>query len=814
MFAKKVNLPTSPSEWNELELTLNLLLVTSGEKVKELEFLEVSDPGVHWLPLLDQEYRQNRITKNTSQPKALHFYGFKGGQARSTVLAMLARQLADDGYRVLAIDADIEAPSLHVLLNTTATTTSQTLLGLVHSNVQPHPLAAYRTRVGGGCIDLLPCRPSGSDFDMDFAAFALRTALDVTLLEKAVQRMLVTQFQRPDNEKYDVVLYDHRSGLASSVLPMMQAHPGPAVVCLRIDDQSLGAVPLIEVLFSQRSDLPGAFVNFSLDPDENREKTLRKYEDKIGKYLESLGAALLRGADPEYDAFSPEELSRYWISWYHDRAFFADQFPKLTEIAETNRQSLLQLREVLDLSGKALPTVDRTIGDDTIHPRLSTSGAIDQGNFIEPSEFSRLFESNTSISYIFGRKGTGKTRLLRELRERNLGEPLLVAADRQQPGELASSSALFNDLAQIYVDNAENLWWELLDAALSSKNTTDESFQATLSKRITSSDIRRPNLSAIAHKASNLKSPRAFLIDGVETAFTAGRISRFVEGLFRFILVVQSDPLFSEKISIRLFLRTDLARNAIQNVEQQTAGRTLDILWNAQSIFNFVLSRIGQIDWFKTNFPSTVAQIQQQSDRIRLGDLQEEEYERLLLEIFPKRLRRNNLQTLTFLKTYFSDAAGDDEARAAFYPRLFVSFLTLIANPEELPKAKGPLTAIEDGRVNQALVLAAHDEASKRYLSEVEQELSFLLELVPDKDQNVVKVRQLLEAFNGLPTPFNVERCIETLASRLNITDSHIRESLIRMKDIGMFEERPRYPGDWRVGRLFKSALNMKYVRS
>jgi hypothetical protein len=150
-----------------------------------------------------------------------------------------------------------------------------------------------------------------------------------------------------------------------------------------------------------------------------------------------------------------------------------------------------------------------------------------------------------------------------------------------------------------------------------------------------------------------------------------------------------------------------------------------------------------------------------------------------------------------------------------FYPRLFTTFLDLIAGQVTFPNRKVAPTPIEDGHIHQALVLAAHEEASKRYLAEVQQELAFLLELDADKKENEARVKQLLSAFDGLKTPFVVEERIVELKKKLpRIKITQLRASLTKMKDLGMFEERPRFPGEWRAGRLFKSALNMKYVRS
>jgi Mrp family chromosome partitioning ATPase len=45
--------------------------------------------------------------------RVVTFYSYKGGTGRSMALANVAWILASAGYRVLAIDWDLEAPGLH-----------------------------------------------------------------------------------------------------------------------------------------------------------------------------------------------------------------------------------------------------------------------------------------------------------------------------------------------------------------------------------------------------------------------------------------------------------------------------------------------------------------------------------------------------------------------------------------------------------------------------------------------------------------------------------------------------------------------------
>ena len=92
-------------------------------------------------------------------------------------------------------------------------------------------------------------------------------------------------------------------------------------------------------------------------------------------------------------------------------------------------------------------------------------------------------------------------------------------------------------------------------------------------------------------------------------------------------------------------------------------------------------------------------------------------------------------------------------------------------------------------------------------------ELNYLINLEDNFSENEQKIRSLLSAFNELKTPFKLDQCISELAEKTQIDKSKIRNAIESMKSVGMFEDRPKYPGELRVGRLFKSSLRMKYNR-
>lgn len=796
---------------------IELALLTAGERQDHFSFLDSSTTGTSWLSaftpignttkalpavLADQDDQTGDISPRRRIAKAVHFYGYKGGQGRSTVLVALAKVLADAGYRVLAVDADIEAPSLDAMFNVAAADIDATLMGLTTPGTKLTPLS--RTYVGAsvtGFVDLVPARPVAARYDMDFAAFLLNTSLDASVLELAITTLRQHVDTETENSPplYDVVLFDHRTGLAPSVLPIMEAWPGPAVIFVRPDGMAphIRDSRLLDTLLAHDPESPGAFVSFSLDP----KKTAKDTRSQSARFIDGLLSKIADAMQLEDgDALDPQDLDPYWVFWRHDQNFVDGLQPNPRDMSGSSREAIGQLRSVLGLSGNHTAQMPQCT--------LTSSGSTDDGTFILTPGLAKLFSSDSPYTYIFGRKGTGKTRLLSEFVRRDLAEPLLVANDSRDGG-LPSANYLFKSALAACNRDFEKFWWLLLSAALSIPSTKGEGvFEAALKRQIEllgdgSKETKVFNTPII----SSSTKKRVFVIDGVETAVAANDLRSFVEALFRFLAAVQFDRTYSKLVTIRLLLRTDLVTGAAENVEQQIEGAALYLHWNKTTILNFALARIMSLPWFQTNFPDVCRRLQQMTDRISRGALSDDDSESLLLEIFPAGLERNRLKTTTFFATYFSDAGGDTGNDSAFYPRLFDGFLRTLAGNA------GEGTELVDGRLSSKGVLLAYDQASKSFISDVRTELYSFLDIEPNIDANRSAVDRLIAAFDGLQTPFAIEGIIKALGDRTSIPEDVIRRSLISMQKIGMFEARSGYSGELRARQLYKAGLGMKYVR-
>jgi hypothetical protein len=313
--------------------------------------------------------------------------------------------------------------------------------------------------------------------------------------------------------------------------------------------------------------------------------------------------------------------------------------------------------------------------------------------------------------------------------------------------------------------------------------------------------------------ARELTTPTTLLIDGVETAVSSRETKQFVESLFRVLSTIQNDPSINERIQFKLFIRPDLS-TGIQNIEQQVSGRKLDLRWDEGAIFNYMLAEIERKSWFRDQFRGACEEINGFEHEIVEGRLGRGHYEKLLLEVFPLKIRRNNLLTMTFLRTYFSDAVSESaDSKSSFYPRVVGSFLDHVERQCVADSAKA---LDSNGKVSHTIIVDSFAEATDEFIREIKQELYFALDLNNDSDVNRRLVDELISALSGLQTPFSFEDCVEKLAMRLGdqvSNDRGLRNALRQMRDMGIFEAHPVDPTKWRAGRLFKEALKMKYVR-
>jgi len=750
--------------------------------------------GDHWLrAFLEPTKPLSLLEQAKNGVRVAHFFGYKGGQGRSTVLACLAQRLANEGAKILVLDADIEAPSLDTIFGVAPIGLSSTLLGIARGANPIKPVSALRGR-DQGAVHMLACRPREPLYDIDFAAFALQTSLMPSILSQTATRIRDWALR----EEYHAVLVDHRSGMATTTLAWMMALPGPCVVFSKLDEQWRGAESVFKEVFEANPSNPGVIVSFKPDEedeDQFRRRTLRQRNDLLSVLVEvtATGAHYQAGEQDAEFLVEPSDLEDHWLLWPYDQCFRTINLPDLSSLGSHTRETLAELTGLLDLQ---------------VEPKkkLSPIGSVDQGDLIETDALQKLLQPNNPFAYIFGRKGTGKTRIAAELALRKQAEPLLVDAASTAAYGVKTSDTEFEAAREAFKHSPESLWWSVLLAALQGVDTKSDDMRVRLSSILqlgeTQSWLRQKVIQNLP-----MSNTRVFLIDGIETAFSSSEVYCYVEHLFRFMLAIQSDSQLNERVRIKLFLRTDLKAQGIQNLEQQIDGRLINLYWDYERILNFMLSRLPARSFFDTYFSETIQEIRRILPEVKAGEVSAEKSESILLEIFPRKLRRSNIQMTTFLRLHFADSSGSGPT---YYPRVIDKFLETIDN-EGRSHAEN---ALDEGRVQQKLIIKAHEQAADDYMQQIQQELRFLIEFGQSSaTDNQKYLAQWLNLFAGQKTPFEVTEMETFLTSRMNLDSGIARRCLGQMLSIGIFEKTEDNPNVWRAGRLFKSSLKMKYKR-
>ena len=337
--------------------------------------------------------------------------------------------------------------------------------------------------------------------------------------------------------------------------------------------------------------------------------------------------------------------------------------------------------------------------------------------------------------------------LLRFLADNEMGSPLLVDGNDTSERGFKSGSPELVDAAADFDKQPIIFWFHLISAALHAGTSNTLKLTEAFNKEMI--DHHDEDLTSLIRRLPSGRR-RVLLIDGIETAFRGRQINRFVDGLFAALLAADADPRLRELIDFRVFLRADMI-GTVQNIEQQISGKAIRLSWDTKTILNFVVSRIEESPWFQQHFTVAITEMRKRKDEVLRGQLSIEECEDLLLLVFPTKLRRNNLFTKTFLKTYFADSASERvgmESSLRYYPRIYAQFIEYISDPRKMPPGSFTGSQIDQGRVDQRLIFAAHDAAANDYLEQIKAELVYLLEFDSDITENAQSVNAFLAAFN------------------------------------------------------------------
>ncbi|MFI5531502.1 FxSxx-COOH system tetratricopeptide repeat protein [Kitasatospora sp. NPDC051853] len=258
------------------------------------------------------------------QGRVVTFYSYKGGTGRTMALANTAWILAANGFRVLTVDWDLEAPGLakffRPFLDQAALAGTTGMMDLItdyreealreaehppgwhrdFARVHPHVLSlSWPGFPAGGSLDFL----SAGQLNRDYSEVVGRLDWDL-FYDRFDGGQFFDALKRDMSRRYDYVLIDSRTGLSDIAEICTVQMPDDLVVCFTLSDQSIeGASKIAQHINDRYRERGIRILPVPMRIDEGE-----KEKADAGRALARLRFAGL----PE--GLADEDLAHYWGS--------------------------------------------------------------------------------------------------------------------------------------------------------------------------------------------------------------------------------------------------------------------------------------------------------------------------------------------------------------------------------------------------------------------------------------------------------------------------------------------------------------------
>ncbi|MBL0389501.1 AAA family ATPase [Tumebacillus sp. ITR2] len=592
-------------------LKVMLMSLYTPEEVVELriqmedEETKTFEVPTTWLELMDWGLQGNKIKKVPQNPKTIAFYSFKGGVGRTTALVHSAWSLAAKGKRVVMVDLDFEAPSLHRTQKMTVP--DKGLVDYLYERTNlfgdDEPKISIADTIGE--IDV----PRGKLFvvsagkvDMDYIAKVddLRnlSIYDHRLWED-FREELVEQLQP------DLILIDSRTGINVWGALSMLMISDKSILFMNPNPQNSEGMDTILTSLIKVGIEPHVVMSPVLG-DIGREKAMRLWKN----IDESMEQARGVSRNQERAFIGGGFLAEPIIIPYASEIAIADEYPvpafreiyeKIVDVLqdESDKQKLQEI-----LSGHERWEIIESLPFGPVE----LDGEVEVERFQRTADYDRFIDPSTIL--IRGKKGTGKTQLyrmalhhfdvLKKWSPRSLGHVTPVAAYGQGAVTLKvhQRKEIGDELAKRRVD-WESFWW--LDALMSITHESSDQLNALtdVQKWLELIEKWTPDTKREIQELVQLEGHRLILskesvwllYDDVDQLPVEQLI-----GLLTF--AVSLDKMGLKQIRPKIFLRDDIW-DQIDFVEKKSfVGRNIELKWSEEDSYRFVFNQAMRSEKF------------------------------------------------------------------------------------------------------------------------------------------------------------------------------------------------------------------------
>jgi len=365
------------------------------------------------------QIKPSQIIKEKDEIRTVAFYSYKGGVGRTAALVHVAVILAKRGKKVLLIDLDLEAPSLHNVINNISPNPKYGIVDYLYERAYS-PTEEYKIHIsdifGEVHLENTPGRifviPAGK---INFSYISKVDDLRVsTLLNKNVWETLKNDIVSQVNP--DIILVDSRTGINEWGAFSLFEVASDIIFFMYPNEENLEGLNLISKGLSKFGDT-GKTINFVLTKVPSNKDGKKKAESfwEIIKEVSKYSQESLETQQIELEFDDSEEFSEdnQIVIHYNPDIALADCYPiehlqsTYAPIANLIDEETEQYRLRAILSGTNRWEIIDSLEFGTVDAKDEQKDL--SKVFQKTSDFDKFVDENTAV--IHGQKGTGKTAL-------------------------------------------------------------------------------------------------------------------------------------------------------------------------------------------------------------------------------------------------------------------------------------------------------------------------------------------------------------------------------------------------------------------
>ncbi len=750
-----------------------------------------------WLMKKEEIYNKIKNYRQKLKSTYLAFYSVKGGIGRSTLSALVARALAEKGYKVIVVDVDLEAPTQEKLLLKNNFEQNEGLVDWLYLyliNKQPAKEGIFGTYIRKTNLsDNIYLLQSGNKQNLIDYLYKL-SLLDIPhfIVDEKLTKGFFELLEHIEKEMSpDFVIFDSRAGI-SDIASLTLTMSSIVLFMFRPGEQDHAGVELVlpslieyATLFNteEKND---SFYIFPIIFEPNVEDA----EDKVNEAKEFINSILNR-----------LQLNIEASSVLIPKIFKEDAELKYSNFEKISNYDLNKIKEIVEtiIEYSSVPSENLIIPDElnlNIKKRILKTkylfGKLEEDvvnlkNFLPFYKLKNILEFHNI--FIIGNKGAGKTTIYKFLKDKENWDwlkknRLMTSEEEFIPFYSPSGDEVIEKLPNDEKMSDRKLWQSLIFYRLQNLTQNLNKFFIDFTQKFLKNELKIKSTADIQELDESLskKGKRYILmVDGIEKISENYSLSIKISNTLAELFY---DLRNLKNIKFKFFIRKDIKRKwnfpNIGHLEDYTT----EIKWENYDLYRMVFKKAflksNSLLDFILNKLQVPLEREKVKERLENGNYKEitellpnNRIDEIIKIIFGEKMTPSGKGKAAYVKNWILNRIAD--ANEDKHPRDIVDLLNNAVEIEREFLEKGE-EKYPSKIISHRALLDALPKVSERRLSDFE------------KDE-YPHLKEIFEAFRREKTPMWYEDLKTILQKKANLKETEIEQTIEELKSAGFLNE-------------------------